>query len=682
MAAADQTLFGSPSDAPPPAEEGLPEPPPPEGPGLFGDLPSPPQPAASESGAAAPSAAAPAPAATPDARAGDGAAAYRVLARKYRPTTFAELIGQEALVRTLRNAFAQNRVPHAFLLTGVRGVGKTTTARIVARALNCVGPDGNGGPTVDPCGTCPECRAILADRHPDVVELDAASNNSVDDVRELRETLRYRPVQGRFKVLILDEVHMLSGAAFNALLKTLEEPPPQVKFMLATTELRKVPLTIRSRCQTHYLRRVPQADLRAHFARVLEKEGVAAEPEAVAMIARAADGSVRDGLSLLDQAIALAGPEGSVTAEAVRDMLGLADRSLVLDLFEALMGGDVAGALGLMDRAHERGADPLVVLSDLAELTHLLSRMRAVPALRDDPALPEAERTRGAALAVKLSVPVLARAWQMLLKGIAEVQQEGVDRRAAAEMVLIRLAHVADLPTPGDLVRRLTEGGAMSAAATGSPRPGPTGGAGGLRAVAGGGGGVAAATQTAAAPAAASAAAPTSFREVVALAFGKRPMLHAHLVHSVHLVRFAPGRIEIRVEPAAPRDLAAQLTAMLQEETGARWTVVLSNAEGEPTLAEQGRAAEAERRELARSHPLVQAILAAFPGATIEAVRDAATDAYGLPVPAEPTPAARTAEPEDDEAPLEDDPDGFAPPEAEPADFYDDIPPPDGYRGP
>ncbi|GGG42933.1 hypothetical protein GCM10010964_32990 [Caldovatus sediminis] len=660
--AADQTLFGSPSGAPPAAdaapaaEEGLPEPPPPEGPGLFG-APPPPRSAAAADDAAAP----------PGARAGD-AAAYRVLARKYRPTTFAELIGQEALVRTLRNAFAQNRVPHAFLLTGVRGVGKTTTARIVARALNCVGPDGKGGPTVDPCGTCPECRAILADRHPDVVELDAASNNSVDDVRELRETLRYRPVQGRFKVLILDEVHMLSGAAFNALLKTLEEPPPQVKFMLATTELRKVPLTIRSRCQTHYLRRVPQEDLRAHFARVLEREGVAAEPEALAMIARAADGSVRDGLSLLDQAIALAGAGGAVGAEAVRDMLGLADRGLVLDLFEALMGGDVAGALALMDRAHERGADPLVVLTDLAELTHLLSRMRAVPALRDDPALPEAERTRGAALAARLSVPVLARAWQMLLKGIAEVQQEGVDRRAAAEMVLIRLAHAADLPTPGELVRRLTEGGAMSAAA--APRPAAPGG-GGLRAMAGGG----AVASAAAAAAPVARAAPGSFREVVALASGTRPMLHAHLVHNVHPVRFAPGRIEIRVEPAAPRDLAAQLAAMLQEETGARWTVALSNAEGEPTLAEQGRAAEAERRAVARSHPLVQAILAAFPGATIEAVRDAAADAYGLA--AEPTPAARTAEAEDD------DPGGFAPPEAEPADLDDDdIPPADGYAGP
>ncbi|MBX6742759.1 MAG: DNA polymerase III subunit gamma/tau [Acetobacteraceae bacterium] len=649
------TLFGSdpPADALPPESEGLPEPPPPEGPGLFGDAPAAttmPQPEPAPPPA-------PAPAAAPSSP-------YRVLARKYRPSTFAELIGQEALVRTLRNAFAQGRVAHAFMLTGVRGVGKTTTARIIARALNCVGPDGNGGPTPEPCGLCPECQAILADRHPDVVEMDAASNNGVDDVRELREAVRYRPARARYKIYILDEVHMLSTAAFNALLKTLEEPPPTVKFLFATTELRKVPATILSRCQTFHLKRVPQAELRAHFAAIAEKERVAVEPEALAMIARAADGSVRDGLSLLDQAIALAGADGSVTAEAVRTMLGLADRALVLDLMEALMAGDIAKALSLMDRAHEHGADPGVVLSDLLELTHTLTRLRAVPALKDDPSLTEAERTRGAALAEKLSVPVLGRAWQMLLKGLGEVQQDGIDRRAAAEMVLIRLAHVADLPTPGDLVRRLTEGGA-----NGAPRQGPGGnggGSGAIRAMAGGGGAV----MQAAAPAPA-APNPQSYREVVALASGRRPMLHAHLVHSVHPVRFAPGRIEIRVRPEAPRDLAAQLGALLQEVTGTRWTIALSNAEGEPTLAEQGRAAEAERRSLAQSHPLVQAVLAAFPGATIEAVRDAGTDAYGLPLDVLPA-APREADDGDADTDMPE----FAPPDAEPADF-DDFPPED-----
>ncbi|MCB4820796.1 DNA polymerase III subunit gamma/tau [Roseicella aerolata] len=651
------TLFGTP-DAPvgQDPEQGLPEPPPPEGPGLFGDAFGPAPAAEAEAQPVlipAPAPAAAEPAATP----------YRVLARKYRPTNFTELIGQDALVRTLRNAFGQNRVAHAFMLTGVRGVGKTTTARIIARALNCVGPDGQGGPTPEPCGVCPECKAILADRHPDVQELDAASNNGIDDVRELRERLRYRPAQGRFKVIILDEVHMLSTAAFNALLKTLEEPPAQVKFMLATTELRKVPATILSRCQTFHLKRVPQAELRAHFARIAGKEQVGIEEEALAMLARAADGSVRDGLSLLDQAIALGGPEGSVTAEAVRDMLGLADRALVLDLMEAVMAGDTPAALTLMDRAHERGADPAVVLQDLLELTHTLTRLKSVPGLRNDPSLTEGERTRGAALAEKLSIPVLGRAWQMVLKGLSEVN-EAPDRRAACEMVLIRLAHVADLPTPGDLVKRLTDG--SGAVPAGGPRPAPNGNGGGLRAMGGGG---AVLADAIAAPA---AAAPQSWREVVALASGRKPMLHAHLVHSVHPVRVQPGRIEIRPLPAAPRDLAGQLGALLQEVTGERWTITLSNAEGEPTLADQGRAAEAERLALARSHPLVQSVLAAFPGASIEAVRDANADAYGLGG-AMVLPARAEDEPEAE-------PGDIPPTEmAEPA-GYDDVPPPDEER--
>ncbi len=622
-------------------EEALPEPPPPEGPGLFGDPASDTKPV-------------PTP---PPFSAHDPA--YRVLARKYRPTNFDELIGQEALVRTLRNAFAQGRVHHAFLLTGVRGVGKTTTARIIARALNCIGADGTGGPTADPCGVCGECRAILADRHPDVLEMDAASNRGIDDIRELREALRFRPAQGRQKVFVLDEVHMLTDQAFNALLKSLEEPPASITFILATTELRKVPVTIRSRCQVFSLRRVPQDMLRAHFAAICVKENVAAEPEALAMIARAADGSVRDGLSLLDQAIGLAGG-GAVTALSVQDMLGLADRGLVLDLMQAVMGGDIAATLGLLTRAHERGADPGVIIADLLELSHLLTRFRAVPALADDLSLPEAERTRGAALARGLSVPMLGRTWQILLKGIAEVN-EAPDRLAAAEMLLIRLAHLSDLPTPGELVRRLTDG---STAAPGVPAPRGPAGPGGLRAIAGGG------TVEAAAPAAAQAAAlaqPENFRAVVALASGVRPMLHAHLLHSVHLVKFAPGRIELRPGAEAPRDLAAQLAVLLHERTGMRWTISLTNAEGEPTIAEQGRTADSERRVIAHSHPLVQAILEAFPGAMIEAVRDAATDSYGLPVQ---TAAARTAEPDDGFA---DDWPDHAPPEAEMSSPGDDA---------
>ena len=614
-------LFGA-DDAPAPPQDGpglfgeaTPEPSP-EAPGLFGDAPA------------------------------DQAPAYRVLARKYRPQSFADLIGQEALVRTLRNAFAQNRVAHAFMLTGVRGVGKTTTARIIARALNCIGPTGAGGPTAEPCGACPECRAILADRHPDVLELDAASNNGVDAIREIREAVRFRPAQGRFKIYILDEVHMLSTAAFNALLKTLEEPPPAVKFLFATTELRKVPATILSRCQTFHLRRVPQDLLRGHFAAIAEREGMPAEAEAIAMIARAADGSVRDGLSLLDQAIALAGQDRAIRAEQVADMLGLADRSLVFDLLEAIFAGTLPRALSVMDTLHERGADPGVVLSDLLELTHLLTRMKAVPGMAADASLSEIERERGGAMAGRLGVPVLGRAWQALLKGVHEVA-EAPDRKAAAEMVLIRLAHLADLPTPGDIVKRLTD----PAAAPAAPRPAPGGPSGGLQAIAGGAR-VAAAAAPASSPAdMPRAAMPKGFREAVAIAGEGRPALHAHLIHSVQCVRFGEQRIEIRVTPDAPRDLAARFGTALSEATGARWTIALSNEPGEPTLAEQGRSADAGRREDARQHPLVQAVLAAFPGAMIEAVRDRSLDAYGLPpVPEEP----------------EDMPD-FAPPDAESA---------------
>ncbi len=618
------------SDLPELEDEGLPLPVP-EGPGLFGEDPAPAAPPPKLAAPLAPS------------------APYRVLARKYRPQALDDLIGQEALVRVLRNAFARGRVHHAFLLTGVRGVGKTTTARIIARALNCVGPDGKGGPTADPCGVCPECQAIMADRHPDVVEMDAASNRGIDDVRELREALRFRPAQGRQKVFILDEVHMLTEQAFNALLKSLEEPPPSITFILATTELRKVPVTIRSRCQTFALRRVPEERLQRHFARIAGLEGAALEPDALAMLARAADGSVRDGLSLLDQAIAL-GEDGRVTAGQVRDMLGLADRFLVLDMLEAALKGDLPAALARMTEAHECGAEPLTVMQDLLEQVHLLTRFHAIPALKDDAALPEAERTRGAALAATLSVPILARAWQMVLKGIEEVNA-APDRLAAAEMVLIRLAHVSEMPTPGDILKRLESGGTMPAGG-GAPAPGPTGGP-ALRAVVNG------APVAAVAPQPAPLASPTEWRAVVALAHGVAPLLHAHLLHDVHPVRIAPPQLEIRVRPQAPRDLGAKLAALLEEKTGRRWTVALSNAPGGPTLAEQAATAEAGRREMARNHPLVLAILEHFPGAAMEAVRDAETDAYGLkPVVA--------AEEEPDDLP------DFAPPDAEPADFTEE----------
>src|SRR5579863_5173290 len=404
--------------------------------------------------------------------------AYRVLARKYRPSVFAELIGQEAMVRTLENAIATGRIAHAFILTGVRGVGKTTTARIIARALNCVGPDGKGGPTASPCGVCEPCRAIADDRFVDVMEMDAASRTGVDEIRELTDGVRYKPVAARFKVYIIDEVHMLSKNAFNALLKTLEEPPGDVKFVFATTEIHKVPITVLSRCQRFSLRRVPVDLLVEHYARITKLEGVNAQPAAIALIARAADGSVRDGLSLLDQAIALGGD--AIAESAVREMLGVADRGLVFDLFEIVLKGDAHGALELMSALYQGGADPLMVLQDLLELTHFVTRLKTLPSAGEgDPAF-EGERLRGLALAQKLDVPALARAWQMILKGIAEVQSAPSPLQAV-EMVLVRLAYVAELPVPGELVRQLVdnrEAKATPAARPSSTSAAPMGGAG------------------------------------------------------------------------------------------------------------------------------------------------------------------------------------------------------------
>ncbi len=564
-------------------------------------------------------------------------AAYRVLARKYRPSTFAELIGQEAMVRTLTNAIATGRIAHAFILTGVRGVGKTTTARILARALNCVGPDGKGMPTISPCGRCDPCRAIAEDRHVDVMEMDAATRTKVEEMRELLDGVRYRPVSARFKIYIIDEVHMLSGHAFNALLKTLEEPPADVKFIFATTEIHKVPITVLSRCQRFSLRRVPVELLVAHYARIAAAEGVNAEPAAIALIARAADGSVRDGLSLLDQAIALGG--GAVGESAVREMLGVADSGLVFDVLEAVLKGDAPDALRRMTALYEGGADPVMVLQDLLELVHFLTRLKIVPSAgEEDPAL-EGERGRGLDLAQKLGTPVLARAWQMLLKGIAEAQT-APSALQAAEMVLVRLAYVADLPAPADLVKQLSSGRDGPSASVAAPRtspaaatPAPVGANGGPRLGLSGDGGSSAAPRLAVREESDPAPAlpqPQSFLEVIEL-FDKyrEAVLRTHLHAHVHLVHFEPGRIEFRPAIGAPRDLANRLGKLLGEWTGTRWVVSISGEEGAPTLREQAEVRALSLRNEAAQHPLVRAVLETFPGARIEAVRE-----LGAPEPA------------------------------------------------
>ena len=544
--------------------------------------------------------------------------AYRVLARKYRPQRFAELIGQEAMVRTLTNAIATGRIAHAFVMTGVRGVGKTSTARILARALNCIGPDGKGGPTIAPCGVCDPCRAIAEDRHVDVIEMDAASRTGVDDIRELTEGVRYRPVSARYKVYIIDEVHMLSKNAFNALLKTLEEPPPDVIFIFATTEIQKVPVTVLSRCQRFSLRRVPIEQLIAHYQSVAAAEKIEIEPLAVALIARAADGSVRDGLSLLDQAIALSAgaPIGEAT---VRDMLGIADRGLVFDLFETAMRGDAPGALSQLAALYDGGADPVIVLQDLLELAHFLTRLKLTPdAGVNDPTL-AGTRERGLPLAQKLGMPVLTRTWQMLLKGISEARI-APSPLEAADMVLVRLAYVAELPPPGDVVRAATEGrDAAPAAGNGAP---PRGSGATIPATVNRGANAVSARALPQADAAPGVA-PQSFREVIELFERHREaILRTHLHSNVHLVSFEPGRVELRLEPAAPRDLVNRVAQKLSEWTGQTWLVGIAAAGGDATLREQDEARENSRRGEAARHPVVRAVLDAFPGARIETVRD------------------------------------------------------------
>ncbi|MGB6998713.1 MAG: DNA polymerase III subunit gamma/tau [Pseudolabrys sp.] len=574
-------------------------------------------------------------AASGSAQADVSAEGYRVLARKYRPANFDDLIGQDAMVRTLSNAFESGRIPQAWILTGVRGVGKTTTARILARALNYELPDGSvKEPTIKMPVMGVHCQAIIESRHPDVLEMDAASHNSVEDVRQINDAIRYAPMSARYKVYILDEVHMLSGAAFNALLKTLEEPPPHAKFIFATTEIRKVPVTVLSRCQRFDLRRVEASTLVKHLASIATKEKVQIEPAALALIARAAEGSVRDALSLLDQAIAHAA--GPVGAEDVRQMLGLADRVRVVDLFEALMKGDVSAALKELREQYDIGADPAVVLSDLAEFTHFVTRVKVVPAVADDVSLSEAERIRGRAFAAQLSMRVLSRAWQMLLKGSSEVQASGRPV-AAAEMVLVRIAYAADLPTPDEVVRSLGENESSPA------RPQGNGGSGQPQSYAPRYEGPRGSPRSSAAvsprpaddpvarldePAAAPTLSVGSFEELIALAAEKRDItVKMALERDVRLVRCEDGQLEIAIEPSAPKTLVHDLQRKLTGWTGKRWIVVVSKEEGAPTMRAQAEAQQAEIERDVQSDPLVQAVLNRFPGAKVVGVTQNAPDA-------------------------------------------------------
>ncbi|APH74408.1 DNA polymerase III subunit gamma/tau [Aquibium oceanicum] len=570
--------------------------------------------------------------------------AYRVLARKYRPASFSDLIGQEPMVRTLTNAFAANRIAQAWMLTGVRGVGKTTTARILARALNYKTPDIDR-PSIDLAEPGEHCKAIMEGRHVDVIEMDAASHTGIDDIREIIEQVRYAPVSARYKVYIIDEVHMLSTQAFNGLLKTLEEPPPHVKFIFATTEIRKVPITVLSRCQRFDLRRVDAGLLVEHLRGIAGKEDVAVEDEAMAMVARAAEGSVRDALSIFDQAIAHGA--GSVSAAAVRAMLGLADRARVIDLFENLMRGDVAAALTEYRAQYDGGADPAVVLTDLAEFNHLVTRLRFVPEAAQDAALTEDERTRGVEFSQRLSVRVLSRTWQMLLKGISEVQ--GSNRPVSAgEMVLIRIAHAASLPTLDEALKSMEDGAPALSGRGSAPRignggaaqPAPAMSAASGAAVAqhrmpsSGGGQAMRLVETSPAPAPESLTQPAepepepqivpvrSLEEFATLADATRDLaFKVQLKRCVRLVRIEPGKLEVSLTDDAPKTLLNDMTTRLKAWTGRNWFVSLSRETGGRTMAE----VETDKRETAlldaRSDPAVAAILSRFPGAKIIDVR-------------------------------------------------------------
>ena len=553
---------------------------------------------------------------------------YQVLARKYRPETFADLVGQDAMVRTLKNAFAADRIAQAFIMTGIRGTGKTTTARIIAKGMNCIGPDGQGGPTTDPCGVCEHCSAIIEGRHVDVMEMDAASRTGVDDIREIIDSVHYRAASARYKIYIIDEVHMLSTNAFNALLKTLEEPPAHVKFIFATTEIRKVPVTVLSRCQRFDLRRIEPEVMIALMRKIASAESAEITDDALALITRAAEGSARDATSLLDQAISHGA--GETTADQVRAMLGLADRGRVLDLFEAIMRGDASAALAELGAQYSDGADPMAIMRDLAEITHWISVVKITPDAADDPTVSPDERARGATLSEQLAMRVLTRMWQMLLKALDEVAQ-APNSMMAAEMAIIRLTHVADLPSPEELVKKLqnsspppvppsggtsgTRAGSITnaqsnTAVTSAPTGGPTASLGSAQPVA----------ETVSA-----LAHYATFDAVVDLVRSQRDMkLLVEVESCIRLVSYQPGRIEFTPTSDAPSDLSQRLGGALQRWTGARWAIILSNTGTATTIAEDRTAAEDAIKAEAQQHPLMQAAMESFPNAKIIDIRTAA----------------------------------------------------------
>ncbi len=567
---------------------------------------------------------------------------YRVFARKYRPKTLSDLVGQEVLVRTLTNAIRLDRLPHAFVLTGVRGVGKTSTARIIAKAMNCTGRE--TAPTEDPCGRCENCIAITEDRHVDVLEMDAASHTGVDDIRDLIDTLPYAPVVGKYKVYIIDEVHMLSRNAFNALLKTLEEPPPHVMFVFATTEVRRIPVTVLSRCMRFDLRRVESDLLAHHLNEICNSESIAIETAAVGVIARASEGSVRDALSLLDQARNLT--DQKINADNVREMLGLADRSRTYDLFEKVMKGDVASALDLITELIFSGAEPESVLEDLMVLTHWVTRLKVVPNTAVDSMVVEIDRKRGTLLSERLSMAALTRAWQMLLKGLGEVRTAPSPVHAV-EMVILRLSYAANLPVPAELVRKLQASDHLSGSSSlrdNTPEK--------MSFEAGDSEAILPKVMTdnegftdsfqvksdekqANPSLAAKKRVPEDrylpdFRSVISLVRGMRePILEAQLLNNVHLVNFAPCNIALRLDTKADRDLPKRLSELLTSVTGEKWLVSESEAQGDATLSQQAIAIKNERQSEIKSHPLVKQALDLFPGAQIREIREVKPEKSG-----------------------------------------------------